>query len=71
MCNNERVNDLFLDYNISYEKAKVIIYTKQIELLEYDEYLVQLAQIYTNSHMFDEALSLIKYIAYFDKCFIK
>lgn len=40
MCNNERVNDLFLDYNISYEKAKVIIYTKQIELLEYDEYLV-------------------------------
>lgn len=71
MCNNERVNKLIYDYTVKRIETLITMHVKEKELIEYQKYLVELAEIYTNSHMFDEALSLIKYIAYFDKCFIK
>lgn len=71
MCNNERINELLLDYEMKDSKSRVIIYTKQIELLEYQKYLIELGKIYNGSRMIYEVVSLLKDIEYFDKCFAK
>lgn len=70
MRNNERVDELIHDYTVKSVETLITMLTKERELIEYQNYLIDICGIYDDARMYNEVISLSRYIGYINKCII-